>query len=74
VVIGLSIWILVDSPSFLDVLEFANADVSDVTIYSAGVIVLLVVACLAFLLSCFGCVGAARENKCMLITVSNTNI
>ena len=67
VVVGLSIWMLIDYPSFVDVLD-ASGD-GDSYVFTAGVVVILVVAVLAFILSCFGCCGAAKENICMIGTV-----
>ena len=39
-----------------------------------GAVILIVVACVVFLLTLFGCVGASRESKCMLCTVGQGNI
>ena len=65
--IGLSIWVLVDSPSFAHFLDVVHVD--DVPVYRTGAALLLAVACVVFLLTLFGCVGASRESKCMLGTV-----
>ena len=65
--IGLSIWVLVDSPSFAHFLDVIHVD--DVPVYRTGAALLLAVACVVFLLTLFGCVGASRESKCMLGTV-----
>ena len=67
--IGLSIWVLVDSPSFAHFLDVIHVD--DVPVYRTGATLLLAVACVVFLLTLFGCVGASRESKCMLGTVRN---
>ncbi len=61
-------WILVDYPSFVSVLD-ANGGSDDVY-FTAGVAVCIVVAALAFLLTCLGCCGAAKENICMIGSVS----
>ena len=66
--IGLSIWVLVDSPSFAHFLDVIHVD-DDVPVYRTGAALLLAVACVVFLLTLFGCVGASRESKCMLGTV-----
>ena len=65
--IGVSIWVLVDSPSFAQFLDIINADFP---IYRTGAIILIVISCVVFILTLFGCVGASRESKCMLGTVS----
>ena len=66
--IGVSIWVLVDSPSFAQFLDIINADFP---IYRTGAIILIVISCVVFILTLFGCVGASRESKCMLGTVSD---
>lgn len=68
--IGVCIWVLVDSPSFADFLDVIDADVP---IYRTGAIILIVVSCVVFLLTLFGCVGASRESKCILGTVGQKN-
>jgi len=72
-VFGLSIWVLVDKPSFLDLFEEAK-DVSglsedfDIQFFTSAAYILLVVSIVAVLLSFFGCYGAIKRNKCMLAT------
>ena len=66
--IGVSIWVLVDSPSFANFLDVINADFP---VWRTGAIILIVISCLVFILTLFGCVGASRESKCMLGTVSD---
>ena len=70
--IGLSIWVLVDSPSFAHFLDVIHVD--DVPVYRTGAALLLAVACVVFLLTLFGCVGASRESKCMLGTVRSPSL
>ena len=67
VTIGVSIWVLVDSPSFANFLDIINADFP---VYRTGAIILIVISCVVFILTLFGCVGASKESKCMLGTVS----
>jgi len=72
-VFGLSIWIIVDKPSFLDLFEQAGsvADISDsfnVELYTSAAFILLVVSGLVVLISFLGCCGAVKKNKCMLAT------
>jgi hypothetical protein len=64
--IGLSIWVLVDSPSFTDFLEVINAEMP---IYRTGVILLIVLCCIIFIVTFVGCCGASKENRCLLGTV-----
>lgn len=65
VVLGLGIWILVDSPSLVQILEQNNVSVP---IYSSAVIIFIVVASAAILISFLGCCGAYKESRCMLAT------
>lgn len=67
VTIGASIWVLVDSPSFANFLDVINADFP---VWRTGAIILIVISCLVFILTLFGCVGASKESKCMLGTYS----
>jgi len=67
VVLGLGIWILVDKPSFVDLLDkIPNG--SSIPIYTSAVILFLVVAISSIIISSFGCCGAYKESKCMLTT------
>ncbi len=65
--IGLSIWVLVDSPSFDEFLDVIGADVP---IFRSGIILLIVDSSIVFLVTLFGCCGAAKENRCLLTTYS----
>jgi len=79
-VMGCGIWVLVDQPSFMDILDKAadlcsddnQADcddvVSNISLYSSAAYIIIVIAVLAVLISFFGCCGAMKENKCMLGT------
>ena len=64
--LGLSIWILVDQPSFLNVLNEVSVDFP---VYTSAAIVLLVVSILVILIAFLGCCGAQQESRCMLATV-----
>ena len=64
-VLGLSIWIYVARPSFVDV--FGGVGV-EMHIYNSGCIILMVFSCLVILITFFGCCGAAHDSKCMLWT------
>ena len=63
---GLGIWALVNKSSFLDLLN--EADVS-IPIYNSAVIIFLIVASVAIIISCLGCCGAYKEIKWMLTVV-----
>merc|ERR1712226_1252533 len=62
-IVGLGIWALVNKSSFLDLLN--EADVS-IPIYNSAVIIFLIVASVAIIISCLGCCGAYKEIKWML--------
>jgi len=71
VVLGVSIWILVDQPSFLKVLNVTDDVVGgfdELKIYQSATIVLLVVSILVLIVAFFGCCGAAQESRCLLAT------
>ncbi|XP_058832256.1 tetraspanin-4 isoform X2 [Topomyia yanbarensis] len=60
IVFGLGIWTLVDK-NFINELLGTN-------LFSGAVYVLIATSALVCLLSFFGCIGAAKEYKCMLLT------
>jgi len=65
VILGLGIWVLVDQPSFVDLLDkLPNGE--SIPIYSSAVILFIIVAVSAIIISFFGCCGAYKESKCML--------
>jgi len=75
VTLGFGVWILVDKPSFLDL--FTNAedilsehDINgfDLGVYAGAPIILIVIAVIVSLIAFFGCFGALKESKCLLIT------
>jgi len=70
-VFGVSIWFLVDSPSFMDLFskaeEILNTDAS-VGVSTAAAILLLVISIFVIIVAFFGCCGAYKENRCMLGT------
>jgi hypothetical protein len=67
VVLGLSIWVLVDKPSFLSVLDQASVDFP---VYTSAAVILLVGSILVILITFLGCCGAHQDSRCMLATVS----
>jgi len=76
VVFGVAIWVLVDSPKFMELFDKTKdvvseeVDTSDLelNIYSTAVYVFLAVSAFFVIVSFFGCCGAWRESKCMLAT------
>lgn len=64
-VIGLGIWILVDKPSLVNILDTTE---TSIPIYDSAVILLIVVASLALIITFLGCCGAWKESRCMLGT------
>jgi len=72
-VFGLSIWVLVDKPSFFNLFEEAKdvsglSDGFNIQFFTSAAYILLVVSIVAVLLSFFGCYGSIKRNKCMLAT------
>ena len=79
-VLGCGIWVLVDQPSFFDILDTAHdlctaegdttCDniVSNLSIYSSATHIMIVIASLVILVAFFGCFGAMKESKCLLGT------
>lgn len=63
VVFGLGIWTIVDR-SFMNELLGTN-------LFSGATYVLIVTSAAVCVVSFFGCLGAAKEVKCMLLTVLN---
>jgi hypothetical protein len=70
-VFGVSIWFLVDSPSFMDLFskaeEILDTDAA-VGVSTAAAILLLVISIFVIIVAFFGCCGAYKENRCMLGT------
>jgi len=79
VVLGLGIWVVVDQPSFFDILDDAtnvcDGDAeceenmkSSISLYASASYILIVISALIVIIAFFGCCGAYKENKCMLGT------
>ena len=66
VVLGLGIYVLVDSASLVTLVDKSGVG-DDINITSAAYI-FIVVAVFVVILTFFGCFGAIKENKCMLGT------
>jgi len=49
----------------------AQADQSKINHISSAAILVMVIGGVVFLLAFFGCCGAMKENRCMLMTVSS---
>jgi len=64
-VLGFGIWVLVDKPSIVNLLDQTDANIP---IYNSAIILFLIVASAAIFISFFGCCGAYKESKCMLGT------
>jgi len=67
IVTGLGIWALVDKVPWIG--ELVGND-----LLTGAVYVLLVGGIIVAFIAFFGCVGASREVKCMLLTVSTKSI
>jgi len=78
-VLSCGIWVLVDQPSFFDILDDAHdlckdgdttCDdiVSNLSFYSSATYIMIVIAALVILIAFFGCCGAMKESKCLLGT------
>lgn len=77
VVLGCGIWVLVDKPSFLNIIDQAieacdegcdGFDAADISLYTSAGYIMVVISALVVLISFFGCCGAWKESKCMLGT------
>ncbi len=67
-ILGLSIWIVVDTPSFVNVADSVGVDI---VIYDTGCYVLIAVSALVIIITFLGCCGAAKHSRCLLATVSS---
>jgi len=77
VVLGCGIWVLVDKPSFFDIIDKASdacgdgcdgIDAADISLYTSAGYIMVVISAFVVLVSFFGCCGAWKESKCMLGT------
>jgi len=77
VVLGCGIWVLVDKPSFFDIIDKASDacgdscdgfDAADISLYTSAGYIMVVISAFVVLVSFFGCCGAWKESKCMLGT------
>lgn len=71
-VLGVGIWVLVDSDTFMDLFKtvedvLGDTDIS-ISIYSTASYLLIAVAVIVIIITFFGCCGAIKESKCMLGT------
>ena len=78
-VLGCGIWVLVDKPSFFNILDDAqdlckegdtSCDdiVSNISFYTSATYIIIAIAALVILIAFFGCCGAMKESKCLLGT------
>lgn len=65
-VLALSIWLLVDTPSFASLLE---TEASEIHLYSTTCYLVMVLSILVAIVTFLGCCGVAKENRCMMISV-----
>jgi len=65
VVLGLSIWIVVDAPSFVDIADSVGVNI---VIYDTGCYVLIAISSLVIIVTFLGCCGAAKHSRCLLVT------
>jgi len=79
---GVAIWVLVDQPSFFDIIDQAEnvcngtaviddsceGITSSLEIFGSATYIMITVAVLVVIVSFFGCCGAWKESKCMLGT------
>ena len=73
-----SVWMIVDKPGFLDILNKAEAAcdpshestcrnvANNVSIFTASFVIVIVISSFVVLVSFFGCCGAVKEDRCML--------
>jgi len=74
IIFGISIWVAVDTPQFLDLFDKAK-DVAgeeveglDLNIYNTSTYIFIGISAIVVIISFFGCCGAWKESKCMLGT------
>jgi len=73
VCLGVGIWVVVDGTVFLEVLGKIPEDTSVVgSLIQDAAYILIGGGAAIFLIAFFGCCGAWKKNKCLLIVVSKT--
>ena len=65
-ILGLSIWIAVDSPSFVSVADSVGVGIE---VYTTGCYILIAISGLVIIVTFLGCCGAAKDSRCLLATV-----
>jgi len=74
IIFGISIWVAVDTPQFLDLFDKAKdvageeVDGLDLNIYNTSTYIFIGISAIVVIISFFGCCGAWKESKCMLGT------
>lgn len=73
VILGVGIWVTVDSSSLLGILEKVEDAPSELShLVSVGYL-LIAVGAFLLIIGFLGCCGAVRESRCMLLTVSRSS-
>lgn len=70
VILGVGIWVKVDSSSLLGVLEKVEDAPSQLSYLANIGYLLIAVGAFLLVIGFLGCCGAIKESKCMLLTVS----
>lgn len=70
VILGVGVWVKVDSASLLGILNSVDGAPEELSLLQNGSYVLIAVGAVLVVIGFLGCCGAIRESRCMLLTVS----
>lgn len=70
-ILGVGVWVKVDSGSLLDLLDNVEDASSGISHLASISYVLIAVGAVLLVIGFLGCCGAIRESRCMLLTVSH---
>lgn len=70
-ILGVGVWVKVDSGSLLGILENVDGTPSGVSQLVNVSYLLMAVGGVLLVIGFLGCCGAIKESRCMLLTVSN---
>lgn len=73
VILGVGIWVTVDSSSLLGILDSVKDAPSQLSHLASVGYVLIAVGAFLLIIGFLGCCGAVRESRCMLLTVSRSS-